>query len=217
MDSNVRVVIANDPAAEAARELVAALERHGPRLGISGGSALAVLACPELAPWWPRLALTWVDERVVPAREPSSNRGEAVRRAHVDQARLVLPLVRDDELDAPERALARVESALEQELEGALDVTLLGLGEDGHVASLFPGRAWDAGDARVMLVTSSPKPPPLRITCTLRFLATAHAHVVFAVGASKRDAIRRLRQRDPALPASRLSDLVIITDADGAD
>lgn len=213
---DVQVVVTDDPVAEAAGRLRDALDVHGTRLAISGGSALDVLSGLELAAWWPRVALTWVDERVVAGSEPSSNRGEAVRRANVDRAGAVLPLLRDDELTEPSRALPRVEAGLDVEFAGALDVTLLGLGEDGHVASLFPGRRWDDADARVMLVDDSPKPPPMRVTLTRSFLATARAHVVFAVGASKRDAISRLRAGDPTLPASGLEGLVVVTDPAGA-
>ena len=67
-----------------------------------------------------------------------------------------------------------------------------------------------------MLVERSPKPPPRRLTLTRSFLATAKVHVVFAVGAGKRDAIARLRAGDPALPATGLEGVVVVTDAAGA-
>ena len=222
------IVVSGDPVREAAMRLRAALETHGPRLAISGGSALRVIArlfepaaTHEALAFAPReLVLTWVDERVVPRASSESNAGEAERLVALPHH---VPLLNDDELDAPNRAIARVERAIDDELRGALDVTLLGLGEDGHVASLFPrgsGNAsvhpWDVPSARVMLVERSPKPPPRRLTITRSFLATAKAHVVFAVGVGKRDAIARLRAEDPTLPATGLEGVVVITDAAGA-
>jgi 6-phosphogluconolactonase len=167
------------------------------------------------------LVLTWVDERVVPRASSDSNAGEAERLVTLPRH---VPLLRDDELEAPSRAIARVERAIDDVLDGALDVTLLGLGEDGHVASLFPRASsgdaaehpWDSSGARVVLVDRSPKPPPRRLTLTRSFLATAKAHVVFAIGAGKRDAIARLCAGDPALPAAGLEGVVVITDAEGA-
>jgi 6-phosphogluconolactonase len=227
------IVVSDDPVREAAVRLRAALETHGPRLAISGGSALRVIArlferdlSPESAgsaavAFAPRdLVLTWVDERVVPRASSESNAGEAERLVALPHH---VPLLNDDELDAPSHAIARVERAIDDELRGALDVTLLGLGEDGHVASLFPRssgdasvHSWDSPSARVMLVERSPKPPARRLTLTRSFLATAKVHVVFAVGAGKRDAIARLRAGDPALPATGLEGVVVVTDAAGA-
>ncbi len=222
------IVVSDDPVREATVRLRAALASHGTRLAISGGSALRVIArlferasTEDSVAFAPReLVLTWVDERVVPRASSESNAGEAERLVALPRH---VALLHDDELDAPSRAITRVERAIDDELHGALDVTLLGLGEDGHVASLFPrgsgdapALSWDSPSARVMLVESSPKPPPRRLTLTRSFLATARAHVVFAVGAGKRDAIARLRAGDPTLPATGLEGVVVITDAAGA-
>ena len=103
-----------------------------------------------------------------------------------------------------------MESALDRDFDGALDVVLLGLGEDGHVASIFPGQASSAG--RVAFVPASPKPPPERITLTRAFLATARETVLLATGEAKREALSRLLAGDPALPAHGLPGLTIVTD-----
>ncbi|MCB9631890.1 MAG: 6-phosphogluconolactonase [Sandaracinus sp.] len=210
------LIVAADPIREAASRLRHALETHGPRLAIAGGSAARVLADEGLAPLWPSLTLTWVDERAVPEASSDSNRGEASRVAPVVDAGFRLPLVLDDELEDLERAVDRVERGLDAHFDGGLDVTMLGLGEDGHVASLFPGHAWTLGNARVMTIDDSPKPPSRRLTLTRPFLSTARTHVVFAVGAGKAEAIARLVAGDPSLPASGLEGLVIVTDAAGA-
>jgi 6-phosphogluconolactonase len=212
------LVVSRAPVAEAAARLVAALEAiDGPaRLGIAGGSVLDVLGQGSLAASWSRIRLTWVDERLVRVSDPASNRGAAFARTRAPLAARVLPLLLDGELEQPQLAVARVEAELATHWQGALDVTLLGLGEDGHVASLFPGHPFDTDGAHVMLVHDAPKPPPERITLTLSMLRTARTHVVYAVGAGKRDAIARVRAGDPTLPASHLEGVVIVTDEAGA-
>ena len=100
-------------------------------------------------------------------------------------------------------------TGLREHFADALDVTLLGMGEDGHIASLFEGRSWD-GD-RVIHVPDSPKPPPKRMTLTQEVLATATAHVLYAVGDAKAHAVTRVMSGDPALPASALAGLTMVT------
>jgi 6-phosphogluconolactonase len=95
--------------------------------------------------------------------------------------------------EAPGDAVARVEAGLRDEFEGALDVLLLGMGEDGHIASLFPSRSLpDSG--LVAHVSDSPKPPRDRITLTPAALATASRAVLSAFGESKRAPLRKCWQ-----------------------
>jgi len=217
-----RVTVAPDPAAAAAALLAARLadldRRHGAvRLAVAGGSALAALGLlrEALDPGlWRRLLLTWVDERCVPQADPASNRGTAYREGRLDPARppaLELPLYLDGE--TPSGACARVAAELAGPFRGGLDALLLGMGEDGHIASLFSGRPW-ATAPDVFPVPDSPKPPPRRITLALPLLAATPAAVLVAAGAAKRDALARLAAGDPALPASALGNLVVVTDQD---
>ena len=192
------------------------------RLAIPGGSALrsAAAARADLADTWGCVALTWVDERCVPFEDADSNRGAAARmglfgrrsddRSGVEPA-AVLPLYLDGE--TPEEAVARVEAGLSTEFANALDVVLLGMGADGHVASLFPGLSWPR-EGRVAFVARSPKPPPRRITLTRAALATADRIVLVAAGEGKRDALERLLGGDDRLPAHGLEGLVVVTDLD---
>jgi len=190
------------------------------RLAIPGGSALAVVAESRaaLAAEWSRVALTWVDERCVPLDHPASNRGAAARLGVLDRdphaaqrpaPRRVLPLFEDGE--TPEAAVARAADRLSIDFGGALDVLLLGMGEDGHVASLFPSMPPPSGGL-VAHVADSPKPPPHRITLTRTALETATRTVLLASGESKRGALERLLAGDSHLPAHGLTEMTIVTD-----
>ena len=210
-----------DAAASGASLLVEALRavdslRGSARLAIPGGSALAALrgARAQLGAAWSRVRLTWVDERCVPFNDAQSNRGDAYRSGALDARdppALLLPLFEDGERG--DHAVERVEALLDERFGGALDVVLLGMGEDGHVGSLFPA-APEPGNARVAFVRASPKPPAQRITLTRRMLATARRTILVATGEAKRLAVERLLAADAALPATGLPDLVVVTDLD---
>ena len=87
------------------------------------------------------------------------------------------------------------------------DLVLLGLGEDGHTASLFRGHpAAGAREAPVIGVRGAPKPPLERVTLTLPVLRRARFSVLLATGASKADALAGVRAGDERLPAARLGD-----------
>ncbi len=216
-----KLVCTRDAGASGARLLVEALgcvdsERGSARLAIPGGSALRALgaARAQLGSTWSRVLLTWVDERCVPFADTDSNRGAAYRSGALDERDPpadLLPLFEDGE--RVEEALERVEAALDFRFGGALDVVLLGLGEDGHVASLVPGTP-ESANARVAFVRSSPKPPAQRVTLTRRMLATARRTILIATGEPKRLALERLLAADPSLPATGLPDLFIVTDLD---
>jgi 6-phosphogluconolactonase len=206
-----------------ARALLAVLEvRDTARLAVPGGSALPALegARARLGDAWQRIRLTWIDERCVPVADVESNRGAAQRLGSLGLSEdeddgpgphSVLPLYLDGE--APGGAVARVEAGLRVEFEGALDVLLLGMGEDGHIASLFPSRSLPESGL-VAHVSDSPKPPPDRITLTPVALATATRAVLSAFGESKRAPLRQLLAGDPTLPAQALKGLVVVTDLD---
>lgn len=206
-----------DPEAKAAELLVEVLREYAaPRFAIPGGSAARAL--PEirkrLGPeTWTRLRLTWVDERCVDLRRPESNRGEALRHGYLEgrsHRGEELPLYNDTE--DPQRALARVGSALTERFGEALDVVLLGLGEDGHIASLFPDHPALHHSGLVAWIDDSPVLPQERITLTRRCLKTAQRTLVLAAGESKRKALERLWSGDPSLPATGLPGLWVVTD-----
>jgi 6-phosphogluconolactonase len=90
--------------------------------------------------------------------------------------------------------------------EPAPDVTLLGIGEDGHVASLFPDRAaLSVTESCVIVERRSPKPPPTRLTLSLPLLARSRALVIAAFGAGKAEPLKAvLQDSQSALPAACL-------------
>ena len=220
------LVVTNEPVIAAAQHLADAVERAiaatgRARLAVPGGSAAAALgvARRSLKPSgaWVKISLTWVDERCVPFADSDSNRGGAYRAGLLDAReppRDELALYQDGE--APETACARVEAALATRFDRAIDVALLGMGEDGHVASLFPGRSSVAARP-VEHVADSPKPPSDRITLTRGMLATAARSVLLATGESKRDALARVLSGDVSFPAVGLANLVVVTDLVGLE
>lgn len=157
---------------------------------------------------WPRVHVFWGDERYVPADHPESNVRMA-RETLLDHvpipAKNVHPFPTG--FSDPEEAAATYERSLRAFFEGALprfDLVLLGLGADGHVASLFPGSRALEERARLVVPVRGPKPPPLRLTLTLPALnAAARVHFI-VTGGAKADALERAiaGPRDPlAFPA----------------
>ena len=148
---------------------------------------------------WHSVFVYWSDERQVPLDDPTSNYAMA-RAALLDHVPIppgqVFPLVGD-----PTPALRRI-PADDRGLP-RFDIMHLGLGEDGHTASLFPGNAaLQEARALVAHVHDAPKAPRERLTLTLPVINAARAVLVMVQGASKKDALARVLRRDPALPAS---------------
>jgi len=150
---------------------------------------------------WGSVFVYWSDERQVPLDDPGSNYAMA-KAALLDHVPIppeqVFPLVGD-----PTPALRRVPA--DAAGRPRFDVVHLGLGDDGHTASLFPGSpALQDARALVAVVHDAPKPPPERLTLTLPVINAARAVLFMVQGASKREALARVRKRDPALPASHV-------------
>ena len=124
----------------------------------------------------------------------------------------------------PEEGARRYAQALAEHVPSTvLDVVVLGIGPDGHVASLFPGASTlDADERELCLgVHDSPKPPLERITLSLAVLRAARSCVVLATGASKADAVNAmLAEPSRHVPASLLRRerlTVIVDDAAAPD
>lgn len=174
--------------------------RNRARVALSGGRTptrvYRLLAAPPLrdAVDWRRVDLFFADERAVPADDPDSNL-RLVRETLLTGLPAPGPSIarmRADALPAGE-ALAEYERAL-----GApLDVLLLGVGADGHTASLFPGSALlRERERRVAMVDDSPKPPARRMTILPRVIEEAREVLVLVTGADKSRAVARALEGD---------------------
>jgi 6-phosphogluconolactonase len=214
------VVVLADPqllaAATAARLLTVLLDAQAARgrahavlTGGSSGTATleAVAASPARdAVDWANVDLWWGDERFLPAGDPDRNETQAravlLDKLPLDPAR-VHPIPASDgdfgdDVDAAAASyatdLAAAVGPAGSLLPGvpAFDVLMLGVGPDGHIASLFPGHpGFAVRDSTVIGVRESPKPPPIRISLTLPALRAARQIWLLAGGESKADAVSR--------------------------
>ncbi|MEI7769329.1 MAG: 6-phosphogluconolactonase [Chloroflexales bacterium] len=145
---------------------------------------------------WGSLSVIWADERYVPFEHPDSNylmvRQTLLDRAPIPSAQ-VYPV--PTYYPAAEQAAAvygRQLSALLDAHAGAIDIAVLGMGPDGHTASLFPGHpALGAPDDQLAIVVAdAPKPPPLRISLTPTALNRSAAAIFLVAGADKAAKVR---------------------------
>lgn len=192
--------------ADLEREIRAALSDPGRKrpftLAVPGGS-VAEAFFPLLATAaidWSRVAVFWVDERAVPPASPESNYGLA-ERLWLGPASVPASSVHRMEAEAADIGRAAEDYAAElEEAAGSppvLDYVLLGVGTDGHVASVFPGARVDPSSESATWTDHAPKPPSRRMTLSLRTLSRARRVVVAAFDASKRTVMRAALE-DPA-------------------
>ena len=149
---------------------------------------------------WSRVDVWWGDERFLPAGDPERNETQA-RAALLDKVPLdparVHPMGASDGPDGsdPEAAAARYAAELVHaaqpgsELLPHFDVLMLGVGEDGHIASIFPEHPGAYATETVAAVHNSPKPPPMRVTLTRPTINTAEEVWLIASGEGKADAV----------------------------
>ncbi len=159
----------------------------------------------------PTVHLFFADERCVPPEHPESN--FALARAHLF-APLGVPAERIHRLRGeadPAAAAAQAEQELRAltatppEALPRLDLVLLGMGEDGHVASLFPDAPAAVTESRAVYVpVEGPKPPPRRLTLTCAALAAARALWVVVSGPGKAATLAAAWQPDSPLPVARV-------------
>ena len=209
-----RYADAGEAAHRAADVLAAAIDGartiHGvAHVALSGGSAVRALRL--LGPMlhdWRDVHLWYGDERVVALDDPESNHYQA--RAHLDAPDAIWHPIK------PELGAEGAAEAYAQELgDTILDVSLNGMGPDGHTASLFPGFPQLQAEGVCVPVHDSPKPPSDRITLTLPKLNESRRIVLLATGVEKGPMLERvIAGPDPAVPASLLERerLEIVTD-----
>lgn len=168
---------------------------------------------------WARIDWWWGDERFVPLDSPDRNAGQARRalldHVAVDERRVheipSAPASSAGSAPSPDAspsgsssaALSAAAAGYAAELADALgaepfDLVMLGIGPDGHVASLFPQHAALAAVGDTVAVPDSPKPPPERLSLTFSRLNNAHQVWILASGESKREAVEALLAAEDA-------------------
>ncbi|MDZ5620321.1 6-phosphogluconolactonase [Nocardioides sp. HM23] len=193
-----------------------------PHIGLTGGT-IADAVHREVARMaadsgvdWGTVHFWFGDERFVAADSPDRNALQA-RAAFLDAvgATRVHEVPAADQVADAEAAAAAYADDVRTEGGGAFDVLMLGIGPDGHVASLFPGHpALEVTDTVAAAVHDSPKPPPDRVTLTFETLERSHAVWFLAAGDTKADAVARALADDGSVaqtPARGVRGLVETT------
>lgn len=216
--------LAEHTAQRAAETLDAAVRERGEaHVVVTGGGileqVLAALAAPALvaAVPWQQVHVWWGDERYVPADSDDRNDRPAMSllfdHVDVDPRRLHrMPAsdagFGDDAEAAADSYAGELAAAVPGGSDGevpAFDLILLGVGPDGHCASLFPGHPGTRiTDTSVIAVHDSPKPPPTRLSLTFPALDAAREIWFVASGGSKADAVHKAltTQDRVAVPSS---------------
>lgn len=170
-----------------------------PQIGLTGGSIADELhreiarLSPRSAVDWSRVVLWWGDERWLPAGDADRNEVQAhdafITALGIDRAHVHAVPASDAGLSLTEAAEAYC-ATIREHGASSFEVLMLGIGPDGHVASLFPGHpAALVRDAIVVPVEESPKPPPERISLTFEAMDRSNAVWFVAAGADKAEAV----------------------------
>jgi 6-phosphogluconolactonase len=216
---NGELVIVDDVPGEFAERMIEAFHgrpNDGFSIALSGGETarqcyerLAADADTQID-WW-KVDVYWGDERCVPLDHEESN-CRLAREAlleRVGAANAVYPMRCEEGADPYQLRIGEL---------GRFDVVHLGLGPDGHTASLFPGStALDADPGRLVTVTEDPsgRNPHRRMTLTLSGIARARLALVTVMGEDKREALQRVRANED-VPAARITAERVVWLADEA-
>jgi 6-phosphogluconolactonase len=218
-------LIVLDDAESASRrvgELLAGAAHDGGHIALSGGKSpeLAHETAARLQPDWSRVELWWGDERCVPPEDERSNYAMAKRTLleRVETPPAAVHRIRGEV--EPEAAAAEYDEAL---LGVRLRLNILGIGPDGHVASLFPN-APGLQESERLAIAAEPGLEPFvpRVTMTPPMLGNADCVVFLVTGEQKADAVKRAFAEPPThgTPASRIrsrdGQTLVILDAPAA-
>jgi 6-phosphogluconolactonase len=153
---------------------------------------------------WSKWQVYFGDERCAPASDPQRN-SRMAREALLDH----VPIPRANVHVIPAEA-GPVDGAAQYaqllHAVGQFDLVLMGLGEDGHTASLFPGHDWgvEKNSPDALPVLDAPKPPPERVSMSAARLSRSRAVLFLAEGEAKREAIARWRNGE-TIPATSIA------------
>lgn len=214
-----RIIHSHDFAADGARFIHAqareTLEKRSLfRLGLTGGRSPraiheALVAQAKDLPW-NKVQLTFGDERCMPPDHADSNyrvaKESLIDPAGIPEGNVFRMLGENDPEEAAKEYEAKLAAMAARlgEARYTHDLLLLGLGEDGHVASLFPGGTSLDESARNVISVVGPKPPPQRITMTFPLINTSR-HVLFLVpDPAKKAVVDAIIDGDPQYPATRV-------------
>jgi len=197
----VELVVARDAdaAAQLAAERLASAARAGGHIVLTGGSTprRAYELAAGLEPDWSRVEVWWSDERCVPPDDERSNYGMAAAAllGRLSAAPAAVHRMRGE--------LGRDEGAARYERElgdlARFDLVLLGLGPDGHIASLYPDQpTLDETERRAIGAEARLQPFVDRITLTLPLLRAAREVLFLVAGADKAEAARRAFAGEPS-------------------
>jgi 6-phosphogluconolactonase len=170
-----------------------------PHVALTGGTIAEAIhrevarLSPSSEVDWSRVEIWWGDERFVAPDSPDRNAAQA-RSAFLDAVGVdperVHEMPSTAEADSVDTAASSYSDVVRERGGGQFDIVMLGVGPDGHVASLFPGfPQLDVADVSAVGVTGSPKPPPERISLTYRALNDAASVWFLVSGAGKADAV----------------------------
>ena len=188
----VVLATAEEVAESAAAEIAEALRAGARTLVLTGGTSprRCYELLSELDVEWGRVSILFGDERCVPPLDPESNyrmaKESLLDRVHPATVyRIPAELGPDEGADLYAEVVAN---------SSPLDIVLLGVGEDGHVNSLFPGHKALKSEALTVGIHDSPKPPPQRVTMTFEAIRDAGRVIIIATGAGKAQAIAMARR-----------------------
>ena len=208
--------VAERAASDAITVLAAAIETRGSATWVLAGGSSPMAAYAIIVDKyadsldWSRVNAVIGDERMVAVEDPASNWGAIFGTLlSSPKTAAIVGVQPSTDLPAEEAAelYATALSALDTTEDGTpiFDLVWVGVGEDGHTLSLFPGHPdFVPTEKLVIAVHNSPKPPPTRLTLTIRSLQATARTVVFATGAGKKDALA-LALAEGQLPIAQVS------------
>ena len=201
----MKTIVDANPAARLAKDLVAYVNtlEHA-HIAVSGGStprALFKILASEYrrAARWDRVTIWQVDERTVPPTDSLSN-WKMIQEELLSQ---IIEL-KSHRMEAERLSAADDYETLLRTHQIKLDLVLLGMGADGHTASLFPGTAGLEERDRLVVRNEIPQLTTHRVTMTFPFINAARERWFLVAGADKADAFNRVLQGE--LPAARVPD-----------
>ena len=202
-------LVAKAAAENAVEVLTSAIESNGRAVWVMAGGSSPILAYKEIVKHfateldWSKVTVIMGDERFVGLDDKDSNWGAIMKLFDANQAFADMQRIEPTPLESVELTARAYEAKIQSLGLERFDLVWLGVGEDGHTLSLFPGNAGftEPTERWVIPVYDSPKPPSERISLSLKSLEYVSELVIFATGAGKRDVLRTARLKG-GLPIS---------------